>query len=115
MLFDVQPPRVRPRALRTSIVLPLVAVMIWSSGVACLWTNESRLVFQAPRSRYPRPVPGEGVIELRTPDGIRLDAALFKSFPGRKVMLELPGGHNNVGFADESLSRALGEFWSNPR
>ena len=214
MLFDAQPPRVRPRALRTSVVLPLVAVMIWSSGVAWLWTNESRLVFQARRSRYPRPVPREGVIELRTPDGIRLDAlsshtsgcrrtgscsarpaavpdrrwrsnwrrgfprggllllsaidsvpargsrlfpwapvsllasqrfdsmakaprvmvpvlqvhapndwlvpidaarTLFKSFPGRKVMLELPGGHNNVGFADESLSRALGEFWSNPR
>jgi hypothetical protein len=29
-------------------------------------------------------------------------------------MLELPGGHNEVGFADESLSRALRQFWSNP-
>jgi hypothetical protein len=38
---------------------------------------------------------------------------LFERFPGRKVMLELPGGHNNVGFADESLRRALGQFWSN--
>jgi hypothetical protein len=31
-----------------------------------------------------------------------------------EVMLELPGGHNQVGFADEPLSRALSQFWSNP-
>jgi hypothetical protein len=29
-------------------------------------------------------------------------------------MLELPGGHNNAGFANESLYRVLGHFWSNP-
>jgi pimeloyl-ACP methyl ester carboxylesterase len=280
-LFDVRPPRGRATALRPSIVLLLVGVTLWSTSVACLWTNESRLVFQARRSRYPRPVPGKGLVELRTKDGIRLDAlslthrrasaywilfcppsgrtihgrvrrhleslraagfnvfafdyrgfgrnpgtpsedgvyedaltayrhltqrlgvapqrvilagrslgsavavelatrvpsggllllsaidsvpatasrlypwapvsrlvsqrfdsmrkasrlivpvlqvhapndwlvpidaarALFRQFPGRKVMLELPGGHNEVGFADESLSRALSQFWSNP-
>jgi hypothetical protein len=36
------------------------------------------------------------------------------NFPDGKVMLELPGGHNEVDFADESLSRALSQFWSNP-
>ena len=40
--------------------------------------------------------------------------ALFRQFPGRKVMLELPGGHNEVGFADESLSRALSQLWPSP-
>ena len=30
--------------------------------------------------------------------------ALFARFPGRKVMLELDGGHNDVGFRDESLN-----------
>ena len=36
-------------------------------------------------------------------------------FPGRKAMLELSGGHNNVGFSgDESLTRALAQFWPNP-
>ncbi len=30
-------------------------------------------------------------------------------------MLELPGGHNDVGFRDESLNRTLAQFWSNPR
>jgi pimeloyl-ACP methyl ester carboxylesterase len=40
--------------------------------------------------------------------------ALFRRFPGRKAMLELPGGHNNVGFSGESLTRALAQFWPNP-
>jgi pimeloyl-ACP methyl ester carboxylesterase len=47
---------------------------------------------------------------------VAIDAArvLFRRFPGRKVLLELPGGHNNVGFAgDDSLNRALGKFWPN--
>jgi pimeloyl-ACP methyl ester carboxylesterase len=281
MLFDAVPPRARHPALRPPVVLALVCLTMWSSSVACLWTNESRLVFQARRSRFPRPVPGNGLIELRTTDGIRLDAlslthegaspywilfcppsgrtihgrvrghlkslhaagynvfafdyrgfgrnpgepseagvyedaltayrhltrqldvaperiilagrslgsavavelatrvpsggllllsaidsvpatgsrvypwapvsllasqrfdsmakaprvrvpvlqvhapqdwlvpidaarGLFEQFPGRKLMLELPGGHNDVGFADASLSRALGQFWSNP-
>lgn len=74
MLFDAQPPRRRPLALRPGALLAWISVLIWSSGVACLWTNESSLVFQARRSRFPRPVPGDGLIELRTTDGIRLDA-----------------------------------------
>jgi pimeloyl-ACP methyl ester carboxylesterase len=48
---------------------------------------------------------------------VPIDAAraLFRRFAGRKVLLELPGGHNNVGFAgDESLNRALAQFWPNP-
>ncbi len=68
------PPRGRAIALRPSDVLLLVGVTLWSTPVACLWTNESWLVLQARRSRYPRPVPGKGLIELRTADGIRLDA-----------------------------------------
>ena len=40
--------------------------------------------------------------------------ALFRRFPGRKVMLELAGGHNEAGFADESLRRAIAQFWPNP-
>jgi hypothetical protein len=63
---------------------------------------------------------------------VPIDAAraLFGKFPGRKVMLELPGGHNDVGLdrisrlaseagyrttraprADEALIRALAEVW----
>jgi len=29
-------------------------------------------------------------------------------------MLELPGRHNDVGFANSGLSRAPGQFWPNP-
>jgi pimeloyl-ACP methyl ester carboxylesterase len=280
-MFD-SPRRRQPFAVRVSSVLGLAAVMLWSGSVACLWTNESRLVFQARRSRFRALVSTEGVVELRTADGFRLDAlrlshdgasrywilfcppsgatvhgrvrrhlqslhaggynvlafdyrgfgrnpgepseagvyedaltayrhltgtldvppqriilagrslgsavavelatrvpsggllvlsaidsvparasrlypwapvrllatqrfdslgkaaqvtvpvvqvhglgdwlvpiddarALFERFPGRKVMLELPGRHNDVGFADDALSRTLGQFWPNPQ
>ena len=48
---------------------------------------------------------------------VPIDAAhaLFRRFPGRKAILELSGGHNDVGFAEgESLSHALARFWPNP-
>lgn len=48
---------------------------------------------------------------------VPIDAAraLFERFPGRKVMLELAGGHNNVGFSgNDALTRALAQFWENP-
>ena len=73
-IFDAQPPRPRHPALRPSRLLPLIAVMMWSSSVACLWTNESRLIFQAGRSRSRLPAAEKGLIQLTTSDGIRLDA-----------------------------------------
>jgi pimeloyl-ACP methyl ester carboxylesterase len=76
-IFDAQPPRVRHPALRPSRLLAMLAIILWSSSVACLWTNESRLLFQARRSRFPQPVPGKGLIQLRTTDGVRLDALSF--------------------------------------
>jgi uncharacterized protein len=71
--FDPSPRR-RTLAGRTGVILVLVAVTVWSGSAACLWTNESTLVFQARRSRVRALVSTEGVVELRTPDGIRLDA-----------------------------------------
>jgi hypothetical protein len=85
-IFDAQPPRPRHPALRPSRLLPLTALMLWASSVACLWTNESRLIFQAGRSRQ------------------RLS-----------VLLELPGGHNDAGFMDDSPAKALAQFWPAPR
>jgi pimeloyl-ACP methyl ester carboxylesterase len=73
-IFDAQPPRPRHPALRPSRLLPLIAAMMWSSSVACLWTNESRLIFQAGRSRSRLPAAEKGLIQLTTSDGIRLDA-----------------------------------------
>jgi alpha-beta hydrolase superfamily lysophospholipase len=73
-IFDAQPPRPRHPALRPSRLLPLIAILMWSTSVACLWTNESRLIFQAGRSRVRLPIVDKGLIQLRTTDGIRLDA-----------------------------------------
>ena len=62
----------------------LVAVTIWVVGpVACLWVNESALVFQARRSRVPPPLRGSGLLELRTNDGVRLNALLLP-LPARR-------------------------------
>jgi uncharacterized protein len=48
---------------------------------------------------------------------VSIEAArgLFRRFAGRKLLLELPGGHNDVGFGgdDDSLSRALAQAWPN--
>lgn len=51
--------------------------MMWSGSVACLWTNESRLIFQAGRSRSRLPAAEKGLFQLTTNDGIRLDARAF--------------------------------------
>ena len=74
-MFDAPPPR--SPLVRRSVMLLLVAVTMWVGPVACLWVNESALVFQAHRSRVPRLVPGSGLLELRTSGGFRLDALLF--------------------------------------
>jgi uncharacterized protein len=66
--------RRRLLTVRSILILGSVAVMLWSGSVACLWTNESSLVFMARRSHFRALVSTEGVIELRTTDGIRLDA-----------------------------------------
>ena len=76
-IFDAQPPRPRHPALRPSRILPLIAVMIWSGSVVCLWTNESRLIFQAGRSRSWLPAAEKNLFQLTTSDGIRLDALAF--------------------------------------
>lgn len=73
ILFDAQPPRIRPRGFWPA-VLGVVALCLWSGSVACLWTNESGLVFRAGLSRRPPPVPGAGLFQLTTRDGVPLDA-----------------------------------------
>jgi pimeloyl-ACP methyl ester carboxylesterase len=86
-IFDAQPPRPRHPALRPSRLLPLVAVMMWSGSVACLWTNESRLIFQAGRSRSRLPAAEQGLFQLTTSDGIRLDALAFAHESGTQYWI----------------------------
>jgi pimeloyl-ACP methyl ester carboxylesterase len=72
-LFDASPPR-RWHPARTGAILGLIGLLLWSGSAACLWTNESWLVFQARRSRLRSLSSTEGVSQLRTADGIALDA-----------------------------------------
>ena len=69
-----EPPRRRPLALRSTLILAWVGLAIWSTSVGCLWTHESYLIFQTHRSRFPPLVAPEGLVELETTDGIQLDA-----------------------------------------
>jgi pimeloyl-ACP methyl ester carboxylesterase len=66
---------------------------------------------KAPRVTVP-------VVQVHAPGDwlVPLDAAraLFGRFSGRKVMLELRGGHNDVGVADEAVARALAQIWPAP-
>jgi pimeloyl-ACP methyl ester carboxylesterase len=65
--------------MRAALTLALAGVILWSGSAACLWTNESALVFQARRSRFRSLGSTDGVVQLRTEDGIGLDALRFSS------------------------------------
>jgi len=85
--------------------------MLWSSSVACLWTNESRLIFQAGRSRSWLPTPEPGLIQLTTPDGIRLEARslMHDRAPAYWILFCPPSGrsiHGRVRRHLESLHAA---------
>jgi pimeloyl-ACP methyl ester carboxylesterase len=75
-MFD-QPLR-RPLAPRRILLLIVVGLMSWSSGVVYLWNNETRLVFQSRRSRFPPPIPSDGLLTVTTPDGLALDAVALR-------------------------------------
>ncbi len=66
-------PRRRSLAWRTG-VLAAVAVSLWSGSIACLWTSETSLVYQTRRSRVRSLVSTDGVLQITTADGVRLDA-----------------------------------------
>lgn len=95
------------------------------SAVDSVVATGSRLYFWAPVSllasqRFDAiakaPFVTVPVLEVHATDDafvpLRAARALFDRFPARKVMLELSGGHNDVGFPiDESFRRALAAFW----
>ena len=62
--------------LRTAAILSFVALMLWSSSVGYLWLFESDIVFQHRRRGVPGLIdlPGDGLIKVRTSDGISLEA-----------------------------------------
>jgi fermentation-respiration switch protein FrsA (DUF1100 family) len=54
----------------------LVCVLVWAAAVGYLWLNEPRMVFRSEFSRRPGRVvdPALAPLQLRTADGVRLDA-----------------------------------------
>jgi abhydrolase domain-containing protein 17 len=69
-----EPSHRRPLALRPAVILGLIGLMTWSASVACLWTYESTLIFQAHRTRFPSALASEGLLQLWTDDAVQLDA-----------------------------------------
>lgn len=108
--------------------VPAVASRFWFwAPVGLLASQRFDSMAKAPRVTIP-------VVQVHASGDwfVPIDAAraLFRRFPARRVMLELPGGHNSVGFdwisrlareaghvtsraprADDSLMRTLQEIW----
>jgi pimeloyl-ACP methyl ester carboxylesterase len=82
------------------------------------WAPVSLLASQRFDSMAKAPQVTVPVVQVHAPRDwlvpLEVARALFGRFPGRKVMLELRGGHNDVGVADEAVSRALAEIWPGP-
>jgi hypothetical protein len=134
--LDVAPDRIilAGRSLGSAVALDL-ATRVPAGGLFLLSAIDSvpatgaRLYFWAPvrllasqqfDSMTKAPRVAVPVLQVHATDDwmVPIDTAraLFRRFPGRKVMLELRGGHNNVGFTGgDSLNRALAQFWPNPR
>lgn len=130
--LGVAPPRIilAGRSLGSAVAVDL-ATRVPSGGLFLLsaidsvpargsrfypWAPVSLLASQRFDSLAKAPRVTVPVLQVHAPKDwlVPLDAAraLFERFPGRKVLLELPGGHNDVGFADESVGRALAQFWA---
>jgi len=75
------PRRFGAYALRVLLVLVINCTTLWTGVVGCLWVNETRLVFQANRSRIISPVAYRDLLQLTTPDGVNLDAAALPADP----------------------------------
>jgi pimeloyl-ACP methyl ester carboxylesterase len=75
------PRRFGAYALRVLLVLVIICTTLWTGVVGCLWVNETRLVFQANRSRIISPVAYRDLLQLTTPDGVNLDAAALPADP----------------------------------
>ena len=110
VLFDAPAPRIRPGGFWPTVIA-VVALAMWSGSVACLRINERSLVFMAGRTRNPPPVPGAGLFQLTTSDGLPLDAVALTAEPSSSywILFCPPSGrtmHGHVRRQLESLRTA---------
>jgi hypothetical protein len=99
--------------LRTILILSFVAVMLWSTSIAYLWTFESAIVFQNRRTQFVRgrlELPSDGLIKLRTNDGISLDARALthEDGSGYWILFCQPSGGTIHGGPDPPSLHAAG-------
>ena len=71
----------RSSAKTSAAVVALVCVLVWTGAVGYLWLNEPRFVFRSEFSRRPGRVidPAFSSLQLRTADGVRLDAVALSA------------------------------------
>jgi pimeloyl-ACP methyl ester carboxylesterase len=81
MLAGSRPRPSRP-SLRVAAVLVLICLTLWTSAVGCLWVSQSRYVFRATATRRAGVVNSPSLLQLRTPDNLRLDAVTLPSRSG---------------------------------
>jgi len=73
-MLSGSPRRFGAYALRVIVVLAVTCTTLWTGAVGCLWVNETRMVFRAYRSRVDLPVAYRDLLQLKTSDGVVLDA-----------------------------------------
>lgn len=71
------PRRFGAHVVRVLLIVAIICASIWTGAVGCLWVSETRLVFRANRSRVVSPVAYRELVQLRTADGVALDAAVL--------------------------------------
>jgi uncharacterized protein len=102
-----------PHRLRTITLLSFVAVMLWSTSIAYLWTFESAIVFQNRRTQFMRgrlELASDELTKLRTHDGIVLDARAFthENGSGYWILFCQPSGGTIHGGPDPRSLHAAG-------
>ena len=103
----------RPHRLRTISLLSFVAVMLWSTSIAYLWTFESAIVFQNRRTKFVLgrlELPTDGLTRLRTNDGVSLDARALthRDGSGYWILFCQPSGGTIHGGSDPRSLHAAG-------
>ncbi len=66
---------------KLAAVVALLCALVWTGAVGYLWLNEPRVVFRSEFSRRPGRVidPAFSSLQLRTADGVRLDAVTLST------------------------------------
>jgi hypothetical protein len=91
-----------PRPLRrltlSAAALGLVCAILWGGAVGYLWVNEGRMVFRSEFSRRSDRVldPAFAAFQLRTADGVRLDAVSLSSDAARPWVIYFQGNAGSL-------------------